>query len=57
MLFQDQRGLSFLLSSHGVIGYMKPSQGFDWRDADEPSSFLFLIRISGITARACSSGG
>lgn len=38
-------GLSFLLSSHGVIGYTKSSQDFIWRDANEPSSFLFLIRI------------
>ncbi|GAA0236506.1 hypothetical protein GCM10008965_00970 [Methylorubrum aminovorans] len=34
-------------SSRSVIGYMKPSQGFDWRDLDRPPSFLFLIRIAG----------
>jgi hypothetical protein len=39
-------------SSHGVIGYTKSSQDFIWRDANEPSSFLFLIRISGITGFA-----
>ncbi len=34
---------------------MKPSQGFDWRDANEPSSFLFLIRIAG-SPKGCVSG-
>lgn len=41
-------------SSRSVIGYMKPSQGFDWRDLERPPSFLFLIRIAGSqTALLC----